>query len=193
MQKQSDNNSKKSSSSNGSTHNGGTLSSQLMKLFENELKDIYWAEKALTTALPKMIKKATSEELIAALEGHLEQTKEQVKRAEQVFQSIDQKPAAKKCEAMAGLIKEAEAIIEECEPGAMCDAGIIAGAQKIEHYEIASYGTLRQFAETLELTEAVQLLEQTLEEEKAADVKLTEVAVSAVNVEAAELEEISAK
>ena len=193
MQKQSDNNSKKSSSSNGSTHNGGTLSSQLMKLFENELKDIYWAEKALTTALPEMIKKATSEELIAALEGHLEQTKEQVKRAEQVFQSIDQKPAAKKCEAMAGLIKEAEAIIEECEPGAMCDAGIIAGAQKIEHYEIASYGTLRQFAETLELTEAVQLLEQTLEEEKAADVKLTEVAVSAVNVEAAELEEISAK
>ena len=191
MKKESGNNGvKQKSASTGSTNKGGMQSSQLMELFITELKDIYWAEKALITALPKMIKKATSEELIAALESHLKETKEQATRVEQVFQSINLKPVGKKCEAIAGLIKEAEGIMEECEPGAMCDAGIIAGSQKIEHYEIASYGTMRQFAETLELSKAVQLLEQTLEEEKAADVKLTEVAVSAVNVEAAELEEV---
>jgi ferritin-like metal-binding protein YciE len=193
MQKRTDSDAKKKAVASGKTQNKGMQSSQLMKLFENELKDIYWAEKALTAAIPKMIKKATSEELITALENHLEETNEQVKRVELVFKSIDMKPVAKKCEAMAGLMKEAEAIIEECEPGAMCDAGIIAGSQKIEHYEIASYGTLRQFAETLELTEAVKLLEETLDEEKTADEKLTVVAVSAVNVEAAELEDVDAK
>mgnify|MGYP006178505001 FL=1 len=186
MQKKTD------STTTGKTQHKGMQSSQLMNLFETELKDIFWAEKALTEAIPKMIEKATSEELVAALEGHLEETKEQITRLEQVFKSINMKPVAKKCEAMAGLMKEAEAIIEECEPGAMCDAGIIAGAQKIEHYEIASYGTLRQFAETLELTEAAKLLEQTLDEEKRSDEKLTEVAVSAVNVEAAEQEEVAA-
>lgn len=179
----------KKTASNGST-NKGNMQSQLMELFITELKDIYWAEKALITALPKMIKKATSKELIAALENHLKETKEQATRVEQVFASINLKAVGKKCEAIAGLIKEAEGIMEECEPGPMCDAGIIAGSQKIEHYEIASYGTMRQFAETLELSKAVKLLEQTLEEEKAADVKLTEVAVSAVNIEAAELEEV---
>lgn len=161
-------------------------SSQLMKLFEDELQDIYWAEKALTKAIPKMINKATSEELIDALTSHLAETEEHVVRVEQVFESFGQKAVAKKCEAMTGLIKEAEAIMEECEDGAMCDAGIISAAQKAEHYEIATYGTLRQFAETLGLKQAVDLLETTLEEEKAADVKLTEVAVSAVNVEASE-------
>ncbi len=188
MKKQSGNNDvKKKSASNGSS---SMQSSQLMELFITELKDIYWAEKALITAIPKMIKKATSQELIAALESHLEETKVQATRVEEVFHSINLKPVGKKCEAIAGLIKEAEGIMEESEPGAMCDAGIIAGSQKIEHYEIASYGTMRQFAETLELSKAVKLLEQTLEEEKAADVKLTEVAVSAVNIEAAELEEV---
>jgi ferritin-like metal-binding protein YciE len=161
-------------------------SSQLMKLFEDELKDIYWAEKALTKAIPKMIKNATSEELIEALTGHLAETEEQVSRVEQVFEILGKKAVAVKCEAMAGLIKEAEEIMEECEEGPMCDAGIISAGQKVEHYEIASYGTLRQFAETLGLTEAVSLLEATLNEEKAADEKLTEVAVSAINVEAAE-------
>lgn len=164
-------------------------SSQLMKLFEEELKDIYWAEKALTKAIPKMIKKATSAELIEALDNHLMETEEQVKRVEQVFDLTGKKAVAKKCEAMEGLLKEAEEIMEECEEGAMRDAGIISAGQKVEHYEIASYGTLRQFAETLGLTEAVSLLEETLNEEKIADEKLTEVALSAVNVEASESSE----
>ncbi len=160
-------------------------SSQLMKLFEDELKDIYWAEKALTKAIPKMIKKATAQELIDALTSHLDETKNQVTRMERVFESIDKKATAKKCEAMEGLIKEAGEIMESCEAGAMCDAGIISAGQKVEHYEIASYGTLRQFAETLGLTEAVSLLEATLREEKAADQKLSKVATTAVNIEAA--------
>ena len=164
-------------------------SSQLMKLFEEELKDIYWAEKALTKAIPKMIKNATSAELIEALDNHLMETEEQVKRVEQVFELTGKKAVAKKCEAMEGLIKEAEEIMEECEEGAMRDAGIISAGQKVEHYEIASYGTLRQFAETLGLPEAATLLEETLNEEKIADEKLTEVALSAVNVEASEEEE----
>lgn len=196
-------NGKKNGSSNGSaagkkdsadsmskkSANAGMESSQLMKLFEDSLKDIYWAEKALTKAIPKMIKNATSDELIDALENHLEETHEQVTRCEEVFKSIGKKATAKKCEAMSGLIKEGEEIMEESEEGAMCDAGIIAAGQKVEHYEIASYGTLRQFAETLGLDEAAELLEATLEEEKAADVKLTEVAVSAVNIQASQEEE----
>ena len=160
-------------------------SSQLMGLFEDELKDIYWAEKALTKAIPKLIKNATSQELIEALTNHLEETKNQVTRLEQVFQSINKKAVAKKCDAMEGLIKEAEGIMEACEEGSMRDAGIISAAQKVEHYEIASYGTLRQFAETLGLTEATALLEETLNEEKASDLKLSEVAMDAVNIEAA--------
>ena len=165
--------------------------SQLMKLFEDELKDIYWAEKALTKAIPGMIKKATSQELIEALTSHLSETEEQVVRVEQVFESIGKKAVAKKCEAMDGLINEAGEIMESCEDGAMCDAGIISAAQKVEHYEIATYGTLRQFAETLGLTEAVKFLEATLNEEKAADEKLSEVAMSAINVAAAHEEAIS--
>ena len=188
MEKRSGNGSKNHTKSSKMSDNEGMESSQLMKLFEDELKDIYWAEKALTKAIPKMIKNATSTDLIDALESHLSETENQVSRLEKVFDSIDKKAVAKKCEAMDGLIKEGQEIMEECEEGAMCDAGIISAAQKIEHYEIASYGTLRQFAETLDLTEAVDLLEQTLEEEKAADQKLTEVAVSAVNVKAAEQE-----
>ncbi len=163
-------------------------SSQLMKLFEDELKDIYWAEKALTKAIPKMIKNATSEELIEALEFHLDETEEQVKRVEQVFELLGKKATAKKCEAIEGLIKEAAEIMESCETGAMCDAGIISAAQKVEHYEIATYGTLRQFAETLNLTEVASLLETTLDEEKAADEKLSVVATNAINVEAAQVE-----
>jgi len=160
-------------------------SSQLMKLFEDELKDLYWAEKAVTKAIPKMIKNATSKELVAALSSHLAETKQQVTRLEQVFESLDKKPFAKKCEAMEGLIKEAEEKMDSCESGPMCDAGIIAAGQKVEHYEIASYGTLRQFAETLGLTKAESLLEATLNEEKAADVKLSEVATYAINIGAA--------
>ncbi|MFO7524916.1 MAG: ferritin-like domain-containing protein [Ignavibacteriaceae bacterium] len=188
MEKRPSNGSKNHAKKSKMSENEGMESSQLMKLFEDELKDIYWAEKALTKAIPKMIKNATSTDLIDALESHLSETQNQVTRLEEVFNSIDKKAAAKKCDAMEGLIKEGQEIMEECEEGAMCDAGIISAAQKIEHYEIASYGTLRQFAETLELTEAVDLLEETLNEEKAADQKLSEVAISAVNVKAAEQE-----
>ncbi len=181
------------SGSNASGISSGMQSSQLMKLFEKELKDIYWAEKALTKAIPKMIKNATSEELISALENHLTETQEQVSRVEQVFEIIGKKPTAKKCEAMDGLIREAQEIMEEAEEGPMCDAGIISAGQKVEHYEIASYGTLRQFAETLGLDDAVELLEATLNEEKAADETLTEVATSAVNIQAASEEDTSRK
>jgi len=192
------NKTKSKSPSNGShktkaVKKSGMESSQLMGLFEDELKDIYWAEKALVKAIPKMIKNATSEELVEALKAHLTETEGQVTRVEQVFEAIGKKPVAVKCEAITGLIKEAGEIMEECEAGSMCDAGIISAAQKIEHYEIATYGTLRQFAETLGLSEVVTLLETTLNEEKGADVKLTEVAVSAINVEAAEMEMEEAK
>lgn len=185
-----ENKSKKSSSngskSNGTTKNKGMQASQLMKLFEDQLKDVYWAEKALTKAIPKMIKKATSVELIAALESHLEETNIQVTRVEKVFESIGQKAVAKKCAAMEGLITEAGEIMETCEAGAMRDAGIIAAGQKVEHYEMATYGTLRQFALTLGIKDAVDLLDVTFNEERMADEKLSEVAMSAVNIEAAE-------
>src|SRR5204863_580142 len=148
-----------------SSHDG-QKGNGLHHLFEDELKDIYWAEKALTKAIPKMIKNATSEELVEALENHLGETEEHVSRVEEVFGLLEKKATAKKCEAMDGLIKEAESIMEDCEEGAMCDAGIISAGQKVEHYEIASYGTLRTFAEILGLDEAVELLQQTLDEEK---------------------------
>jgi ferritin-like metal-binding protein YciE len=173
---------------NQKSTNATMQSSQLMELFVDELKDINWAEKALTKAIPKMSKKATSQELIDALTSHHGETENKVTRVEQVFDSIGKKATAKKCEAMEGLIDEAGDIMESCEAGAMRDAGIISAAQKVEHYEIASYGTLRQFAETLGLTEAVSLLEATLNEEKAADEKLSIVAVSAINVEASQVE-----
>lgn len=159
-------------------------SSQLMKLFGDELKDIYWAENALVKAIPKMIKNATSKDLNRALTSHLEETKVHVTRLEKVFSLIDEKAVAKKCEAMEGLIKEATEIMESCEEGSMRDAGIISAAQKVEHYEIATYGTLRQFAETMKLPKVVDLLEKTLKEEKEADLKLSEVAMDAINIEA---------
>jgi ferritin-like metal-binding protein YciE len=165
---------------------GNIYASQLMDLFESELKDIYWAEKELTKEIPKMIRKATSPELVKALENHLEQTRTQVGRVEHVFEILGKKATAKKCEAMEGLFKEGKEIMDECEDGAMLDAGIISAAQKIEHYEIASYGTLRQFAQTLRINNAAELLEQTLTEEKAADDNLSKIAVTSINVQAAE-------
>jgi len=172
---------KKSAQGTGKTASSSVQADGLRKLFEDMLKDIYWAEKALTKAIPKMIKKATSEELVTALTEHLEVTKEQVSRVEEVFLAINKKATAKKCEAMAGLIKEAEEIMEEAEDGLVRDAGIIAAAQKVEHYEIASYGTLAALAKTLGETEAAELLTETLEEEKEADETLTEVAESSIN------------
>ncbi len=158
----------------------------LRGLFVDSLKDIYWAEKALTKALPKMIKKASSEELVAALNDHLAVTQEQVARLDEVFESIGVKAQAKKCEAMDGLIKEADQIMAETEEGVVRDAGIIAGGQKIEHYEIATYGTLSAFAKILQEDDAAELLMQSLEEEKEADDKLSEVAETSINIKAAE-------
>lgn len=180
---------KNKSHANTATMEYAIEESKLMKLFEDELKDIYWAEKALTKALPKMAKQATSEELIAALESHLEETIAQVEKLEQVFEILGKKPVAKKCEAMAGLIKEAGEIMESTDDGAMRDAGIISAGQKVEHYEIATYGTLRTFATTLGLKDAADILEEILNEEKSADQKLTEIAESTINLQAAEEEE----
>lgn len=154
------------------------------ELFEDELKDIYWAEKALTKAIPKMIKNTTTDELSKALEDHLEVTKGHVDRLEKVFKSLGKAARAKKCEAMDGLIKEAEEIMEDTPEGVVRDAGIISAAQKVEHYEIATYGTLCAFAKTLGENESMELLQQTLDEEKEADETLTEIAESSVNLEA---------
>lgn len=163
-----------------------TAAEGLRELFVDSLKDIYWAEKALTKALPKMAKNASSENLITALNDHLLVTEGQIDRLEKVFQSVGEKAVAKKCDAMEGLIKEGEGIMEETELGPVRDAGIIAAAQKVEHYEIATYGTLAAFAKTLGEDEALELLLATLEEEKEADTTLTEAAYNTINFDAAE-------
>lgn len=159
----------------------------LKEFFIDELKDIYWAEKKLVTALPKMQKAATSEDLKAAIADHIETTKGHVERLEQAFELLDKKPVAKKCDAMAGILEEGNGILEETEAGsATRDVGIILASQKVEHYEIATYGALAQLAETLGLEEVKNLLGQTLDEEKQADELLSEVAKNGVNYEAAE-------
>ena len=158
----------------------------LRDLFVDSLKDIYWAEKALVKAFPKMAKNATSQNLIDAINQHLTVTQGQVTRLEKVFASVGEKATAKKCDAMEGLIKEGEGIMEETEVGAVRDAGIIAASQKIEHYEIATYGTLAAFAKTLGEDEAVSLLVETLNEEKEADITLTEAAYNTINFDATE-------
>lgn len=156
--------------------------SALNELFLDELKDIYWAEKHLAKALPKMAKAATSDELRTAIENHKAETDNHIARLEEVFSSIDEKAVAVKCEAMAGLLKEGDEIVEETETGSITrDAGIISAAQKIEHYEIASYGTLRTLAGVLGYNDAVELLEATLQEEKMADSLLTEIATTGIN------------
>ncbi|MFT3750455.1 MAG: ferritin-like domain-containing protein [Agriterribacter sp.] len=163
----------------------GQGNSQLEKYFEDSLKDIYWAEKHLTKALPKMRKAATTEELQTAIAEHLEQTQEHVSRLEEVFEIIGKKAQAKKCEAMEGLTREGESIIEETEDGTMTrDAGIIMAAQKVEHYEIATYGGLISLAHTLGLDNAAAILSKTLEEEKQTDQGLTDIAESKINWEA---------
>ncbi|VXC35963.1 conserved hypothetical protein [Flavobacterium sp. 9AF] len=156
----------------------------LRDLFIDSLKDIYWAEKALSKALPKMAKNATSRTLIKTIESHLEETQHQIERLEKVFESIGEKASAKKCEAMDGLIKEGEEIVKETEEGAVRDAGIIAASQKIEHYEIATYGTLASFAKTLKEEKALKLLLETLKEEKDADYALTDAAYNSINFDA---------
>lgn len=160
----------------------------LKELFVDSLKDIYWAENALVGALPKMAANATSPGLAGAILEHLDITKLQVKRLEQIFDLIGEKAEGKKCEAMAGLLKEGESIILETAPGPVRDAGIIAASQKIEHYEIAAYGTLAAFAKTLGENDAAKLLTQTLAEEKEADCVLNDVALNTVNTTAAQYE-----
>ncbi len=158
----------------------------LRELFIDSLKDIYWAEKALVGALPKMSANATAAGLASAISEHLSITKVQVARLEQVFELLGEKPQGKKCEAMAGLLEEGDGLLEETAPGAVRDAGIIAASQKIEHYEIATYGTLCAFAKTLGENDVAKLLTQTLSEEKEADCLLSDVALNLVNLVAAE-------
>src|SRR5580700_2876477 len=144
--------------------------SRLEEFLKDEIKDIYWAEKHLVKTLPKMQKAATSEELKTAFGDHLEATKQHVTRLEQVFEMLGQKPQAKKCEAMEGITKEGESIIEDTEEGtATRDVGLILAGQKVEHYEISTYGGLAQLARTLSHDDIAEILEQTLQEEKAAD------------------------
>lgn len=160
--------------------------SLLHEFFTDELKDIYWAEKHLTKALPKMAKAASSDELRQAFEDHLTQTEEHVTRLEQVFELLGMKAQAKKCDAMEGLVEEGKSIIEDTEDDtATRDVGLILAAQKVEHYEIATYGGLAQLAKTLGLMEIKEILGQTLSEEKEADELLTTIAESHINVEAA--------
>jgi len=177
--------SSKSGSSKRSQGNSGGKSdaTMLKELFLDELKDIYWAEKHLTKALPKMAKAATSEELSNAFTQHLKITQGQVERLEQVFEALDMTARAKKCEAMEGLVEEAQNLLEELPKGsAVRDAGLIIAGQKVEHYEIAAYGSLVQLAKTMGENEVANLLQQTLNEEKQADQLLTELAVSGINI-----------
>lgn len=161
--------------------------SELEGFFTDELKDIYWAEKHLTKALPKMQKAATTEELKQAFADHLEVTKEHVSRLEEVFELMGEKAQAKKCDAMEGLVKEGESIIEDTEAGSMTrDVGLIMAAQKVEHYEIATYGGLTQLAKTIGRDDVAEILGQTLNDEKEADALLTTIAESNINVEASE-------
>jgi ferritin-like metal-binding protein YciE len=155
----------------------------LMELFVDELKDLYSAETQLIKALPKMAKAATSDDLRAGFEHHLEQTKEHARRIEEIFAELGEKPTGKKCRGMEGLMGEGKDMMDKFE-GDLLDAALISAAQRVEHYEIAAYGTVRTHAEILAQDRAVELLAETLEEEKETDQKLTELA-STINVEAA--------
>jgi len=175
----------KATKTDNASKGAGQGNTQLEKYFTDSLKDIYWAEKALTKALPKMQKAATTEELKSAIEDHLAQTEEHITRLEQVFEIIGKKAQAKKCDAMEGLLKEGDGIVEETEEGSMTrDVGIIMAAQKVEHYEIATYGGLVSLATTMGLDDAADILNQTLEEEKQTDAGLTDIAENNINWEA---------
>jgi ferritin-like metal-binding protein YciE len=157
-------------------------------LFEDTLKDIYYAENKILKALPKMAKAAQSGELKAAFEKHRKETEGQVARLEKVFKAIDMAPKGKKCEAIEGIIEEGSEIMKEFKGAPALDAGLVSSAQAVEHYEIARYGTLKRWAEQLGLNDAVRLLDQTLTEEKNTDESLTDLADSMINehAEAAE-------
>jgi len=156
----------------------------LKDLYLDELKDVYDAENQIVKALPKMAKEATNEELRAAIEQHIDQTQTQIERLEQIFEDLGEKAKGQKCEATRGLIEEAKRMMEDSEDDDVRDAAIIAAAQKIEHYEIATYGTLRTYAELMGYDEQAELLQETLDEEKETDENLTELAVGCINLDA---------
>jgi ferritin-like metal-binding protein YciE len=160
------------------------MATDLNELFLDTLKDIYYAEKKIVSTLPKMAKAAKSRELKNAFEKHLKETKEHVERLQRVFAAIDKKPQGKTCEAINGITEEGAEIIREYKGSPALDAGILAAAQAVEHYEISRYGTLKTWAEELGLNDAVELLDQTLAEERATDEALTKVAKEVVNREA---------
>lgn len=159
------------------------------KLYMDQLKDAYSAEKQLVKALPKMVKAATSPDLRTALEEHLDVTRRQVERLEGIFQDLGKPASGKTCKGMAGIIEEGQEVLQEDGDPEVIDAGIIAAAQRVEHYEIAAYGTLRAFAETKGDTKAARILEEILNEEKEADERLTKIAESSVNVAAHDIDE----
>lgn len=170
-----------------STKTSAVAEPALLELFTDSIKDIYWAENHLVKALPKMQKAVSSKKLAAAIENHLQETKVHVERLERVFELLNEKAAAQKCDAMEGLSKEGEGVIENTEAGtATRDVGIIIASKKVEHYKIATYGSLHQLAITLGLNDIAELPAQTLAEEKAADEKLTEVAENGINYKAAQ-------
>jgi len=164
-------------------------STGLLKLLEDQVADIYYAEKQLLKALPKMAKAASNDELRTAFTDHAEETKGQLERLEQVFEALGKPAKGKKCPAIDGILEEGNEIMDEFADDAALDAGLVAAGQKAEHYEIASYGSMCAWAEQLGLDEVAALLNETLEEEKGADEKLTEIAESVVNIEAEEGDE----
>ena len=157
---------------------------QLDELFHDTLKDIYYAEKKILSALPKMAKAAQNDDLRGAFEKHKTETEGQIDRLEQVFELIEEKPQGKKCAAIEGILEEGQEIIKEYKGSPALDAGLISAAQAVEHYEIARYGTLRTWAEELGLNDAKELLQETLDQEEATDQALTELAEAVVNQEA---------
>lgn len=154
-------------------------------LMLDQLKDIYSAEQQLTKAIPKMAKKASNEELVGAFRDHLAETEQQVRRLEQIFTKLDESPGNKKCKGMAGLIEEAEEVLEEDGDPAVIDAALIAAAQRVEHYEISAYGSVKAIAALLGHANFVRLLDESQEEETAADKKLSLIATTDVNARAA--------
>jgi ferritin-like metal-binding protein YciE len=156
----------------------------LQELYLEQLRDIYDAENQLVKALPKMAKAATNDELKAAFEQHLEQTQEQISRLDRIFEELGEKSKGHKCEAMKGLLEEGKQMMEEDADNDVMDAGLICAAQKVEHYEIATYGCLRTYAEMLGFDDQADLLQETLDEEKDTDDNLTELAVTCINLEA---------
>ena len=167
------------------------MTETMQELLVQEMQDLYDAEKQLVKALPKMVKAASSEELSQAFGNHLQQTKGHVERIERAFEMLKHKPKAKACAAMKGLISEAQERMEASDDGALADSAMICAAQKVEHYEIAGYGTLKAWAEELGLDDVAALLQETLDEEKEADQKLTDIAgkiVAETSAEAAQPE-----